>query len=418
MTFDDYLDKYAEVVINVAVNLQAGQRLQIGQMWGTTTGVSIELAPLVQKLAKHAYLAGASYVNVVWDDAQINRIRLLHGNEESLQAFPSWRLNSLIEYIENGDAVLSVSTIETAMLADIDQARVAAAAKSASEHIMPLFEAVKKLKNASVINGVSPMWAKQVFPEMPVEDAVDKLWNLIFEVSRIKTPDPVAEWEAHIQNLVARAAFLEAKKYRSLHFRAEGTDLQVGLVEQHIWRTPLVNKDGVESIRNFPTEEVFTMPHRDRVDGVVTTTKPFNVSGLGLVEDMTLSFEGGKVVKAVAKRGQSALDALLDIDEGTRRLGEVALVPHSSPISQANTIFYSTLFDENASCHMALGRAIASSVQNGREMSQDELNAIGANQSHKHEDFMIGSADLDVDGVLPDGTSEPVMRSGEWAFDL
>jgi len=262
----------------------------------------------------------------------------------------------------------------------------------------------------------SPAWARLVFPGLPEEEAVAKLWDAIFTAVRLDADDPVAAWRAHTDSLRAKKDVLNAKRYAALRFRAPGTDLRVGLADGHQWdggssRTPA----GVEFVANMPTEEVFTAPHRERVDGVVRASKPLAYQGT-VIEGLELVFERGVVTKAVAAKGQAALDNVLNSDEGARRLGEVALVPASSRIARMGLLFYETLFDENAACHLALGQGYAMTLRDGQRLSPEERLAAGLNQSLTHVDFMTGSAEMDVDGELPSGELEPVMRAGEWVL--
>jgi aminopeptidase len=269
--------------------------------------------------------------------------------------------------------------------------------------------------NWSIIASATPAWAKIVFPGEPEEVAVEKLWNAIFAASRIDSPDPVAAWKEHSASLQRRAAWLNAKRYHSLHYRGPGTDLTVGLSDGHLWLGGGTTAgNGIPCLPNIPTEEVFTTPHKDRVDGLVTSTKPLSYQGT-LIEEIAVRFAGGKVVEARARTGQQVLERMLDSDEGARRLGEVALVPHSSPISASGLLFSNTLFDENAACHIAMGQAYSSCVEGGDAMTPEELAARGANSSLIHVDWMIGSGQIDIDGIAATGDREPLMRRGEWA---
>jgi aminopeptidase len=274
------------------------------------------------------------------------------------------------------------------------------------------------LSNWSMIAGATPAWARKVFPDLSCQEAETKLWDVIFDVCRVRAADPVAAWQKHICDLERRHDYLDVKRYRGLHFTAPGTDLKVGLPTGHRWLSgETVAKNGVRAVVNLPTEEIFTIPHRNEIDGVVSSTKPLSYSG-NIIENFTLTFENGRVTKAVAEKGQTALDMLLKVDEGVRSLGEVALVPHKSPISQSNLLFYNILFDENASNHLALGSAYRYSLEGGEEMSEDAFLAAGGNVSMEHVDFMFGSAEIDVDGLTANGAAEPIMRGGEWVFDV
>jgi aminopeptidase len=268
-----------------------------------------------------------------------------------------------------------------------------------------------------VVAAAGEDWAKKIFPELPASEAQTKLWKAIFETSRIDKPDPIAAWQTHIVNLRKRATYMQSKQYTALHYSAPGTDFTLGLPNGHLWiSAQSMAQNGVAFTANMPTEEVFTLPDRNRADGVVTSTFPLSYGGT-LIEDFQVTFENGRVVKVNAKKGEAALQKLVDTDEGSHRLGEVALVPASSPIAQRGHLFYNTLFDENASCHIAIGRAYRFTLAGGEELSDDEFVSAGGNVSLNHVDFMIGSPKMDIDGVKPGGSHEPVMRQGEWAFD-
>ena len=262
----------------------------------------------------------------------------------------------------------------------------------------------------------TPEWAKLVFPGEPVDAAVAKLWEAIFHASRITGDDPVQDWLTHGARLKQRVDMLNAQRFAALHFKSKdgSTDLKVGLADQHLWAGGGTTAgNGVYCQPNIPNEECFTTPHKDRVDGVVRASKPLSHQGT-LIENIRCRFEGGKIVEAKATAGEDVLNRLISTDDGARRLGEVALVPASSPIAASKILYWSTLFDENAASHIALGQAYSTCLIGGEKMSDDELAALGANSSLIHVDWMIGSAEMNVDGISADGTSEPLMRSGEW----
>jgi aminopeptidase len=269
-----------------------------------------------------------------------------------------------------------------------------------------------------VVASASPAWAAKVFPDLRPEDAEEKLWQAIFETTRATQPDPVAAWGEHINNLRKRANYLQEKKYNALHYKSPNTDLTLGLPQGHKWiSAQVLAENGVVFTANMPTEEVFTLPDRYRADGTVTATFPLSHGG-SLIEDFSVTFENGRIVKVHAKKNEAILQRLVDTDEGSTRLGEIALVPVSSPISKRGHLFYNTLFDENASCHIAIGRAYRFTLIGGEELTDEEFISAGGNVSLNHVDFMIGSPQMDIDGIKADGTREPVMRSGEWAIDL
>jgi aminopeptidase len=253
---------------------------------------------------------------------------------------------------------------------------------------------------------------------LSVDDAQAKLWKMIFKACRIDTPDPVAAWKEHTDKLIKYKDYLNNKRYTALHYKAPGTDLTVGLPEKQIWSGAQETfKNGITSTVNIPTEEVFTAPHRDKVNGHVKASLPLNLVG-SLIEDFAVTFENGRATNVTAKKGEANLRKLIETDESASHLGEVALVPNSSPINQSGILFYNTLFDENASCHIAFGNAYRASIQGGEDMTDEEFTAEGGNKSLVHTDFMIGSAEMDIDGITSDGIKEPVIRAGEWAFDV
>jgi aminopeptidase len=272
--------------------------------------------------------------------------------------------------------------------------------------------------NWLVIPASYPGWATKVFPDLPSEEAVAKLWQALFRVCRLDHPDPLAAWREHIHRLAARCTHLNARGYHALRFTGPGTDLTVGLPDGHLWESArFVSQQGVDYTANLPTEEIFTLPHQSRTEGTVTSTRPLNY-GDSVIDGFRLRFSGGRVVEAAASKGEAVLHELLEADEGARRLGEVALVPHSSPISQSGLTFYNTLLDENCASHIALGEAYRSSLKGGEGMDDAEFAAAGGNLSLVHVDFMVGSGEVDVDGLTDSGPSEPIMRRGEWAFDV
>jgi aminopeptidase len=276
-------------------------------------------------------------------------------------------------------------------------------------------------KNATpwcVFSAPADGWNEQVFPGKSPQEAEEAMWEAIFAMCRMDQSDPVAAWKAHIDDLAKRAQYLTAKAYVTYKYRGPGTDLSIGMPQNHLWAgAAATSQNGIYFVPNMPTEEVFTMPHRERVEGYVSSTKPLNAGG-ETIREFTLTFEAGRVVKATARQGETRLNQLLDTDENSRRLGEIALVPHSSPISQTGLVFNNGLIDENAACHLALGSAYHESLEGALQMSDEQFTAAGGNISDLHEDFMIGSGELDIDGITAAGDAEPVMRSGEWAFSV
>ncbi len=271
--------------------------------------------------------------------------------------------------------------------------------------------------NFGIVTAPVQGWARKLFPDDPPESGITKFWETLFQICRIDAPDPVKAWQNHVSELISRREYLTEKQYAGLKLTGPGTDLSIGLPPGHMWHgANLTTQSGIDFVTNLPTEEIFTLPHRGKTEGVVAATKPA-VSSTGIIEDFNLTFSKGRVVKASARVGEDVLQKSLEIDEGARHLGEVALVPHSSPISQSGLLFYNILLDENASSHLALGNAYKFTIEGGEAMSDEEFSAAGGNTSLLHTDFMVGSEEMDIDGITSDGTSEPLMRGGEWAFD-
>ena len=409
--FETNLQKYAELVIKVGVNIQPEQELVLR--------IPIEAAPLARQLAIEAYKAGAKYVNVFYGDDEQTLIRFKYAPRDSFEYFPDWYADALIRFAKNGDAILSVYASDPDLLKDQDPELISASRKAAAKKMRPFSELLgKDYAPWTVIAASTPGWANKVFAHLPEDERVPALWDAIFKICRVTTPDPVEAWRKHTEELVKRSAYMTEKQYVALKYTVPGTDLTLGLPENHVWmggygKTP----QGNPFTANIPTEEIFTLPHKDRVNGTVRATLPLSLHG-NLVEDFWFRFQDGKVVEVHAAKGEEVLKKLLETDEGAVRLGEVALVPQSSPIAQTGILFYNTLYDENASCHLALGRAYRTSLKGGENMSEDEFGAAGGNDSLIHVDFMIGADEMDIDGILPDGSAEPVFRGGEWAFEV
>ncbi len=413
----DLLKKYAEVTVKIGLNLQPGQDLILQSY--RIGGVPIQSAPLIREIISAAYRAGARYVDVFWGDEQSKRIRYQQAPEESFDYYPDWQVKAVLEVIERGGALVTVYTETPGLLSDQPSERIAAQQKIIRQHWHPVIKHIGRGSlNWLVISVPLPGWAGKVFPDLPAEEQVPALWDTLAEICRLDQEDPVAAWRKHIQELKLRSDTLNQKAYHALVYRGPGTDLSVGLPEGHRWESAeSTSQSGIPFTANIPTEEVFTLPDNRRTEGKVSSTRPL-VYGGNVIDDFTLTFKEGKVVDYSAAAGEQVLADLLSLDEGSSRLGEVALVPHSSPISQTGLLFYNTLLDENASCHLALGSAYAHNLQGGEQLSDEEFAARGGNLSLIHQDFMMGSAELDVDGIYGDGTSEPVLRSGEWAFSV
>ena len=413
----EMLAKYAEAIVKVGLNIRAGQRLII--TLGATRGVPHQFAPLVREIAKAAYAVGAKYVDAIFADEEMLRIRAQHAPKDSFDQYSKWQIDAITNMIENGDALLSIAGSNPDLLGGLDPEIIGKMQNTHLKNWGPISEKVTtNAINWCVVAAAGEAWAKKIFPDLSSEKAQEKLWQAIFETTRIDQPDPIAAWEKHIVALRERANFLQAKQFTGLHYKAEGTDFTLGLPHGHRWiSAQSLAQNGIAFTANMPTEEVFTLPDRNRADGVITATFPLSYGGT-LIEDFQVTFENGRINKVTAKKGEAALKKLLETDEGSTRLGEVALVPASSPIGQRGHLFYNTLFDENASCHIAIGRAYRFTLTGGEELTDEEFISAGGNVSLNHVDFMIGSSKMDIDGINKDGTREPVMRNGEWAIKI
>jgi aminopeptidase len=409
LTFEQKLQNYARLAVNVGLGLRPGQRVLVQ--------APVDTAPLARLLVREAYAAGASFVDVRWDDDDVVLARFELAPEGSFETISQWRVNAETEVAEAGGAVIAIRAANPGLLAGVDAARVTAHARALAAYRKPYTAQVMTNRlNWNLISAPVAGWAQVMFPDASAEEAISQQWDAIFAATRADQPDPVALWHTHLADLKRRRDTLTAKQYHALHFRSGETDLTVGLADQHIWgggsaQTP----GGITFTANIPTEEVWTAPHRNRVDGVVVSTKALSYNGV-LVDGIRIRFEGGRVVEATATQGQDALTQMIATDEGSHRLGEVALVPHSSPISRSGLFFFNTLYDENAASHIAIGTAYRFNVAGGVDMSLEDFNAAGGNDSLVHVDWMIGSADMDVDGLSASGEREAVMRAGEFVI--
>jgi aminopeptidase len=407
--FQEKVEKYAELAVRVGVNLQPGQTLIVN--------AQLETAPFVRLVAKKAYAAGAKNVHVEWSDDELTRTKYEDAPDEAFTEYPLWKARGLEEMAENGAAVLSIYAPNPDLLKGINPQRISNANKAAGTALKKYRSYMMSDKMRwSIVTVPTKATAAKIFPGLSEQEATEKLWDAIFHINRIDKEDPIAAWKEHNNTLKQKVEYLNAKQYKQLVYEAPGTNLTIDLPENHLWQGGgSVDTNGVAFNPNMPTEEVYTMPHKDGVNGVVRSTKPLNFAG-NLIDNFTLTFENGKVVDFTAETGYETLQHLLDTDEGARHLGEVALVPHRSPISESGLIFYNTLYDENASSHLALGEAYPVNLKNGTSLTEEQLKERGANQSLVHEDFMIGSAEMNIDGITKDGKREPIFRNGNWAF--
>jgi len=408
------LRAYADLTVKIGLNIQPGQRLLIiGPI--ANGGASLESAPFVREIAASAYRAGARLVETFWGDEAILSARLQYAPRDSFEEFSAWLPAALVQHVEGGHAVLSIYANDPDQLKDAPPDLVATLQHATARKVRPFREYISKNQtNWAVIAAAAVSWAARVFPDADACEGVNRLWDAIARLCRLDCTDPIAAWESHLRDLAARTELLNRKQYSALRYTGPGTLLTIGLPPGHLWvGGRSTNAAGIVFAPNLPTEEVFTMPHKDQVDGVVRSTKPLSYGGT-LIENFTLRFEGGRVVEVTAERNQGVLQRLVEMDPGAARLGELALVPHSSPVAQTGLLFYNTLFDENAASHLAIGAAYKFTLRGGEGMSDDDFERAGGNRSATHVDFMIGSSELNIDGVLPGGAVEPVMRAGEW----
>ena len=407
--FNENLKKYARLIAETGVNVQDNHTVVLQ--------ISVDQAPLARLITEEAYRLGAAEVIVQWSDETIQREFLAHAATDRIENVPQYKIDQTDDWIAKGASRISVVSSNPDALAGVDAQRVAAFQAANGKALVNLRKATQANKVSwTVVAAASEGWAAKVFPELATsEEQVDALWNEIFKTTRIYEENPVIDWNIHDKKLQEKAAELNEQQFTALHYTAPGTDLTIGLPKNHLWEgAGSYNARGEEFMANMPTEEVFTAPDSRRVDGYVSSTKPLSYAGT-IISGMKFTFKDGKVVDFSAEQGEEALKNLLAIDEGAKHLGEVALVPDPSPISQSGLIFYNTLFDENASNHLAFGSAYAFNLQGGTEMSEEELAEAGLNRSQTHVDFMVGSDKMNIDGIKEDGTIVPVFRNGDWA---
>ena len=402
------LDRLAAVAVEVGLGLGRGQELVMT--------APLEAVPLARSITEHAYRAGAALVTTLFTDEEATLLRFRYAPEESFDRAAEWLHSGVAAAFRSGAARLAITGANPALLARENPDKVSRVNVANSKAMRPALELITRHEiNWTIVACATPAWARAVFPGDPEEVAVNRLWDAIFATTRIDLADPVAAWREHDAQLRKRAEILNSRRFSALHFRGPGTDLKVGLADDHLWLGGgTTARNGFECIPNMPTEEVFTTPHKDRVEGTVTSTKPLSYQGT-LIENIVVRFENGRIVQASAQQGETVLRSMIETDEGARKLGEVALVPHSSPIARSGLLFWNTLFDENAASHVALGQAYSTCIRGGDALDSAQLAAKGANESLIHVDWMIGSGAMDLDGLRFDGGAEPIMRQGEWA---
>lgn len=409
MDIEAKLKQYAEIIVRVGVNVQSGQEVFVT--------AAVEDATLVRLIAEQAYEVGASNVHVDWKDDALSRLKYEKAADEIFKQFPEWETAKRNAFVERGAAFISIVSSNPDLLKGIEPERISNYQRASGEGLREFRRAIQADKVSwTVVAAAGKEWAMKVFPDADEATAISKLWEAIFNSVRLNAKDPVQAWEDHHKLLHEKAELLNANRFAKLHYRAPGTDLTVELHEKHLWvAAGSTNQQDIPFMANMPTEEVFTVPLRNGTNGYVSSTKPLSYGG-NIIDRFKLTFEHGRVIKAEAEQGEEFLRKLIETDEGSHYIGEIALVPHQSPISQSNILFYNTLFDENASNHMAIGSGYAFNIEGGKTMTPEELEAHGVNSSITHEDFMIGSAEMDIDGIKSDGTIVPIFRQGNWAI--
>lgn len=409
--FEENLQKYARLLAAKGINVQPGD-------WVKMT-ITVDQAPLARLITKEAYALGAEKVIIKWSDDEISKLHYLHQSTEVLTDIPDYEIQEVEDHVLNRRVSrLSIVSSDPGLLNDIDPAKIAAYQNVIAKafHAQRVATQNDDLK-WTVAAAAGAGWAANVFPHLATsEEQVDALWDQIFKACRVYSDDPVAAWDEHKETLNEKAIILNNTQFDALHFTGPGTDLTLGLPKNHIWMcAESKSPKGEVFIANMPTEEVFTAPDTRRMDGVVRSTKPLSYAGT-LIEGIEAHFKDGKIVDISAEKGDETIKKLVHDNEGATGLGEVALVPDPSPISQSGITFFNTLFDENASNHLAIGAAYPTTIQGGTKMSQEELVEHGMNTSHVHVDFMIGSSEMNIDGIKEDGTIVPIFRNGDWAI--
>ena len=405
----EIITKYVDLALNIGINLQKEQILVIMS--------PVETAPFTRLLVEKAYELGASEVVVHWSDDFCKKMTFTYGKKEIFEEMPAWQVDSLMYYANKGAAFLSIAANDPELLSGIDSEKIGAYQKTRGQALKPYYDKIMVNElQWNIISVPTLAWAKKVFPNVNDDEAVDMLWNAILKSTKADTENPIETWKNHLSILKEKMDYLNNKQFEKVVItNSLGTNLTVKLPKNHIWASGKdVTQSGIEFVANIPTEEVFSMPHKYGVDGIVYASKPLNYSGT-LIEDFSITFKDGKIIDFSAKSGYEALENLVSIDEGAKYLGEIALVPFDSPISNLGILFYNTLFDENASCHLAIGQAYSSCIQNGDKLSSEEMEEVGMNDSLTHVDFMFGTSDLSIVGYEENGNCENIFINGNWA---
>lgn len=409
MDLEKSFEKYAELILKKGLNIKKGESF--------TLKVQEETLPLARVIVRQAYKMGVKDIIYQFDDDDMLLSRYLYANDASFESYPKFKVKYAESYCKESYHRLALITANPELLNPVDPKRLdkwqnisSKANKNVQKYTM------ENIIKWTVVAAASPAWARSVFPDMSQDKALEKLWENIFKACRVNLDDPIAAWDEHDKKLKKHSSFLNKSQFKKLIYKGPGTDLEVGLVENHIWQGGSgKSKAGVSFFANIPTEEIFTMPHAYKVNGSVKATKPLVALG-NTIEDFSFTLKDGKIIDYKASKGKDILKTLLSTDEGALRFGEVALVPHNSPISNTNILFKNTLFDENASCHFAFGNAYADTVVNGDTLSCSQKKKIGMNSSMTHVDFMVGGPQLSVTGIDKNGKEVQIIKNGDWAF--
>jgi len=410
MTFEEKLQEYAKLIARCGVNVEKGQKVVLR--------CPVVCQDFARMIVKELYEAGAEEVIVHWNDDAVARMRLEYAPMAVVETFPQWRVDSQLMYAKEHAAFISITGTDPEAFKGVDPEKMAASGRASEKANKEYYDMMLRSEFKWNVSAVpSEAWAKKVFPDVSAEEAVRKLWEAIFHALRIGEGDAVARWDAHGKNLGEKCRIMNAYQFKELHYtNASGTDFTIGLPENHRWEGGAdTAKSGIRYFANMPTEEVFSMPHRLKADGTLVSALPLSYEG-NMITDFKLTFEKGRVVDFSAKEGQEVLARMLDMDEGARYLGEVALVPCASPVADQGILFFNTLFDENASCHFALGACYPTNLEGGAALSEEELNERGGNTSMIHVDFMVGTKDLSVVGTTASGEKVQIFRDGNWAI--
>lgn len=406
-TFNKKLDDYAKLITRIGLNLQKDQDLIIS--------APISSVDFIRLITKEAYLLGAKEIYYRWYDDELSLLRYTHAPDSVFDIFPKWMSEGYTQVVKNNAAVLSIFVSDPELLKDIDPDKIkrdtitrSNAFKEYKNYIM------NGSNNWCIVSVPSIPWAKSIYKDGDTDEMVSKLWDTIFEINRINEDNPIEAWKKHFNKLEKFKSYLNEKKFVELYYKGDNTDFTVELPKGHIWQGGNEKTtSGIEFAANIPTEEVFSMPYKYGANGVLSSSMPLEYNG-NIIDNFKLYFEKGKVIKFEAEKGYETLKNLLDSDEGAKYLGEVAIVPVSSPIYKTGLIFYNTLYDENASCHFALGSAYPSCIINGENMNSEEKNKAGINDSIIHVDFMIGNEKLSIDGKTESGEIISIFKNGEW----